>query len=313
MSRRLRVVVAVALTAFLVLAGTGIATAAWNAANSTSGSVSAAAQSMGALGGTAALDDVYLSVADAPAIATLTVTDTGATPLGYALTGTVTGTAALASQVTLSLWSPGAAGCGTAIPASGVSSAALSSPGFTLPAAARSAAPGTTVTVCAATKLAPTAIASLQGAQIVSTLTMTGNVGNWITRSSASFTQSTYKMAEASALTCQQEGWPLPTKATLSWEASPGASGTVSYRIVDASNPAVVIVSAQSARTVTLSYGALTGSSENLLLQSRDSSYGVFSAGIPLSLKQGLTHNGYAVQGLTGNGYSVTCVTPAAS
>lgn len=308
MTHHSKLALAVGLSVGLALTGTGVAVASWSTTSPATGSVTAATASTGAIGGASALDSVVYRAIATPSVATLTLTNTGVTPLSLTLTGSATGSATLPGLITLSVWAQVAGSCGTVIPTTGVTTALLSSPTFTLPAGAQSAAAGATVTFCAATALGSTTIPASQGLQVAETITLTGAIGNWTTSSSTTFGQSVYRVGNPTAPVCKQNnvsyGLLTQQAATISWTAPTVPSGTVSYSIVDASTFAVVsgvTVSGTSAQFVN---GNLNAASENLLVRAKDSALGTTSSGLAFTLSQ--------ASGLLGLiAVSASCVTPA--
>lgn len=312
MSPHSKLAIAIGLSIGLALTGTGFAFASWNTSNSAAGSVTAAAASTGALGGASALDAVVYRATGTPTVATITLSNTGVTPLALTLTGTFTGSATVAGLISLSTWARVAGSCGTVIPASGVTTALLSSTTFGLPAIAQSAAAGTTVTFCAATVLGvSTSIVASQGLQISETLTLAGAVGNWTTGSSATFSQSVYRVGNPTVAVCKQAVIPYGAllqqqSATISWTAPGVPSGTVSYTIVDATTFAAVTTVTVSGTSAVFLNGNLNAASESLLVRATDSALGTTSSGLAFTLAQS--------SGLLGLfSVAASCVTPAVS
>lgn len=297
MTFRGRLAAITGVSAFLVLAGTGIASAAWTAATSTTGTVSAAATSV-TIAGTNSLTTQYAfagAASNSPTIVrTIVVTNTGTAPLNYALAVSGVAGNALAPLVTLTLWT--SAGMCSA-PGFGNTTGTLAVPP-PLPSGALSAAPGVSFALCASTRLNSTIPAS-QGMAVTPTLTITGTVGStWTTGSSdVAFTQSVYQMVDPTSLVCTPASGK---KVTLSWTAptNTGSTGAVTYRIVDANNSSIVLVPFQSATSATVHPDDVNGATENLLVQAKEGLYGSTSAGIPITLSQA---------GGPGNSNSVNC------
>ncbi|SFI50088.1 MULTISPECIES: hypothetical protein [Microbacterium] len=226
-----------ALVTLAVLGGSGAAVASWTAAASVSATASSAsAATTLTQAGSLTTTYAYAGTSSSPVGGTLVLTNTGTTPLTYTLTTQLaTGSSsALAQKTTLSLWT---GTCGAAAPATGAVTTTLANPMPALPAAAQNLAAGTSVTVCVATKIAGTdagsSNAALQGQSVTATFTATGAVGaNWkATSTAAPLTQSVYRLAPATAITCTNGS---AGKVTLSWAAPANRpSGSVTYRVFD--------------------------------------------------------------------------------
>ncbi|WP_394771217.1 hypothetical protein [Lacisediminihabitans sp.] len=270
------------LTVFLVLAGTGVATAAWTSAASVTGSVTAATTSL-TIAGAPSLSTTYAfagTASQSPNIVrTMVVANTGTAPLTYSLFVSGVAGNALAPLVTLTLWTT-AATCSTTA-GSGATTGTIAAPP-TLPTGALSAAPGATYTLCASTSLNST-IAASQGLSVTPTLTITGTAGgSWsASASDATFTQSVYQINPVSP-TCLRSG----NVVTLSWIAPPNTSisSAVTYRVVDAFDNTIVIKPYQTGLSVQLVSGDVSGSSGSLVLQAREAEYGTSVASAPVTV-----------------------------
>lgn len=276
LTRRNRLALVAGLSVFLVLAGTGVATATWTSAASTTGSVTAATTSL-TIVGAPSLTTTYAfagTAAQSPTIVrTMVVTNTGTAPLNYSLAvGGVAGNT-LAPLVTLRLWTITGT-CSTLADLAATTGTLAAPP--PLPSGALSASPGGSYTLCVATSLNSTIFAS-QGLSVTPTITITGAVGsNWTTRvADATFTQSVYQMSNPTWLPCVQN----KNSVDLSWSAPINAvSGAiVTYRIVDLTS-GIVVVASQTGRTATIS--AMTGLTGNLSLKAEENLNGSISSGI---------------------------------
>lgn len=226
-----------ALVTLAVLGGSGAAVAAWTAAASVSASASSAtARTTLTQAGALTTTYAYTGTSSPVVGGTLVLANTGTAPLSYAMATQLGAgsSAVLAQKTTLSLWT---GTCGTTIPSAGVVTTTLANPAPALPAAAQSLAPGASVTVCLATRIsgadATTSTAALQGQTVTATFRATGSVGtNWTaTADAAPITQSVYRLAPATDLTCTNAS---AGRVTLTWTAPANRlGGTVTYRVFD--------------------------------------------------------------------------------
>ncbi len=282
LTRRNRVALIAGLCAFLVLAGTGVASAVWTSAASVTGSVTAATTSLSIVG-TPSLATTYAfagTAAQSPTIVrTMVVTNTGSAPLNYSLAVSGVAGNALAPLVKLTLWTT--TGTCSTTAGTGATSGTLAAPPA-LPSGALTAVSGGKFTLCASTSLNST-IAASQGLSVTSTLTLTGIVGvSWITTASdATFTQSVYQIIPVSP-TCVRNG----NIVTLSWTAPANTTGAsaVTYRVVDASNNSIVIKPYQAGLSVSLVASDVSGSSGTVVVQALDSQFGTGSVSLPISV-----------------------------
>ena len=285
-TRRNRFAVVAGLTAFLVLAGSGVATAAWTSAASVSGSVTAATTSL-TIVGTSSLATTYAfagTAAQSPMIVrTMVVTNTGSAPLNYSLAVSGVAGNALAPLVKLTLWT--ITGTCSTIMGIGATTGTLAAPPA-LPSAALSASPGDSYTLCAATSLNST-IAASHGLSVTPTITITGTVGSsWSSSvSDAAFTQSVYQISNPTSLTCTTGN--NSKSVTLSWTApdSIGSTANVTYQVSEAGG--TVLVPFQSGLVSVPIFWNSSGTSRTLLLQAKEDLYGTTSAGISITLLQG--------------------------
>jgi hypothetical protein len=280
LTRRNRLALISGLCAFLVLAGTGVASAVWTSAASVTGSVAAAVTSL-TVAGTPSLSTTYAfagTAAQSPTIVrTMVVTNTGSAPLNYSLAVTGVAGNALAPLVKLTLWVTTGTCATTA--GTGATSGTLAAPPV-LPSGALTATPGGKFTLCASTSLNSTIVAS-QGLTVTPTLTITGTVGTSTWTSSAAdtaFTQSVYQINPVSP-TCVRNG----NLITLSWTApaNTNSASAVTYRVVDATN-GTVITPYQVALSVSLGSNDVSGSSGSIGVQALEGQFGTSSVSLPI-------------------------------
>lgn len=291
-SRRLAVIAG--LCAFLVLAGPAVANAAWTAATSAGSSVTVATVDM-TVTGHSALSTQYKfagAATNSPVIIKpLPVTNTGTSPLNLALTvGGVSGNT-LAPLVKVTLWKSAGTTCAATIPGTGTTVGTLADLPA-LPTGSTTAAEGTAFTLCVATSLNDT-VATAQGLTVTPTFTVTGTVGTspWTTFAAGAFTQSVYKMVDATALTCTEVSSVLISQTvTLAWTAptGTGTTGTVTYRVVNADTN-TVIRSGITATNTSIAYDDLSAATTNLLIQADESQYGTTSVGLPITVTRSLS------------------------
>jgi hypothetical protein len=292
-----RAAVAAGLVAFFVLAGTGVATAAWQASTSVNSSVTAATVKMTLTAASGSLGTLY-SFTGTPPTPTATVvtvvkgvalTNTGTAPLNYSLfTSIAAGNTLPTTAVRVFLWTTTGT-CSTTIGA-GSTSGSLAGP-LNMPLAAASAVPGAAFTLCIGTNLTTT-VAVSQGLTITPTFTVTGKVGTspWTTSTAdAVFTQSVYQMSNPGSLTCTAAS--NSKSVTLSWTApfATGSTGNVTYQIIEASG--AVLVPFQSGLVSGQISWDSSGPSRTLLLQAKEDLYGSTSTGISITLSQGTQGN----------------------
>ena len=282
LTRRNRLALIAGLCAFLVLAGTGVASAVWTSAASVTGSVTAATTSL-TIVGTPSLATTYAFAGSADQSPTvvrgMVVTNTGSAPLSYFLAVSGVAGNSLAPLVKLTLWTT--TGTCSTTAGTGATSGTLAAPPA-LPSGALTAISGAKFTLCATTSLNST-IAASQGLSVTPTFTLTGTVGvNWITSTSdAAFTQSVFRINPVSP-TCVRNGNPV----TLSWTAPANTTGAsaVTYRVVDASDNSIGIKPYQEGLSVSLVASDLSGSSGSVVVQALESQFGTSSVSPPVSL-----------------------------
>ena len=291
LTRRNRLALISGLCAFLVLAGTGVASAVWTSAASVAGSVTAATAAL-SIQGANALDTKYAFAgvaSNSPTIVrTMVIKNTGTAPLGYALSISGVAGNTLAPLVKLTLWTT--TGTCSTTAGTGATTGTLALPPA-LPSDALSAAPGTSFTLCASTSLNSTIVAS-QGLTVTPTLTITGTVGTSTWTSSAAdtaFTQSVYQMSNPASLTCTAAS--NSKSVILRWTApfATGSTGKVSYQIIE-SGGAVLVPFQSGLVSGQISWDS-SGPSRILLLQAKEDLYGSTSTGISITLTQGIQGN----------------------
>lgn len=278
--------VAAALVAGASIGGSGVAQADWTTAAIGSSASSSAATTSVTVGSLAGLSTAYkFPIASAsPAIITaVLLSNTGTAPLAYTLsTVSTTGTLSPAS-VTLTLWASAGSTCAATIPGTGSTVGTLAAPP-TLPAGAATGAPTTSITLCAATTLGTTVLAS-RGQSLSATLRVTGKVGtNWTATATApAFTQSVFTLLAPGNTTCTALGGLLGV--TISWAAPAGTvtGDTVTYQIIRDSNGAVVRAG-QSATSVTLYSSDVVGGNSAFHVLASTAVYGMTSVGASFSV-----------------------------
>jgi hypothetical protein len=282
----------VLVAALVAMTGTA-AGAYWTAASVSLSSTATAARASATLSGTAGLQKEFkftgLGTASTPTIAPLVFANTGTAPLVVTLTVAGVISNPLAPNVALTFWAGAAGACAATIPSSGTTVGTLAAPPA-LPAAFGSVAAGTTVTLCAATRLSTT-VALSQGQTVTPVFTLTGTVGaNWTAPApGAAFTQSVYRVPDPTPVTCVDGTGLSSGVVTLSW---PTATGATTYRVVKTDGS--VVKASSAARSVTvngleLGLGSILGpGSVAVLVQSMDSTYGTTSAGTPVNLRYSL-------------------------
>lgn len=182
----LRPAVAIGLAVFLVATGTLAGNAYWSATTSKAATATAAAVGSASTGADA-LTVAYVHafapggiVSVGATTKSVTIKNTGATPLNYSVS--VTGGSA---AVTLQLWKQGATcASSTAVPTNATAGTLAAPP--SMPTDATSAAAGASIYLCVRTTLTGELTVA-----IAPSISFTGRVGdNWSATSSATFTQS---------------------------------------------------------------------------------------------------------------------------
>lgn len=285
MIRRRSIAAIAAVATVMLLAGGGTAAAYWNASVSMSATASSTTVAT-AVAQSGELNTTYRYSGSTSTTATgaLTITNSGGAPLTYTLANQVTGSATLAQKTALILWT---GTCGATIPTTGAVSTTLADRAPALPAAARSLAPGATVTVCVATRVSGTDAAStnaaLQGQTVTTSFAVTGAVGtSWTTTAStAAITQSVYRLEAPTNVTCA-DGY---RSAVLSWNAPANrpAGAAVTYRVYDTATGATVgsVSSANATASITLDgYSLGRNGTYTLAIEAKD---GVSGTTAPVS------------------------------
>lgn len=284
MTRRRLLVPIVAIATFVALASGGAAAAAWLASATVTAQASSAtvATTLTQTGGLTTTYR-YAGTASPTARGTLAIANTGRAPLTYTLASQTTGSAALAQKTTLQLWT---GTCGTTPPSTGVITTTLADPAPALPAGARTIAPGATVTVCLATRISGTdasaANAALQGQSVTVAFRVSGAVGShWTaTAESAPFTQTAYRIDQATALTCTGSRWG---EVTLAWTAPANrvAGSPVTYRVFDTASGDTVDTVTADAATASVALGGYDlprNGTFALAVEARDATSGTTAA-----------------------------------
>lgn len=175
---RHRLAVVVGLAVFLVLTGTGVATALWTTAATTTAPATAGRLTVG-LAGTAGLTTQNITTTKHTSPVELTLHNTSSVPVTYNLklgrnTGTLT-----ATEIQLVLWEREGTACPTTIPATGTTTGTLADPP-PVPAAIRTGQPGSTTALCAATRFTGTLFGSADRS-LTATLGLIGRLTdtNW--------------------------------------------------------------------------------------------------------------------------------------
>ncbi|MCR2815520.1 hypothetical protein [Microbacterium jiangjiandongii] len=271
-----------ALVTLAVLGGSGVAVAAWSASASLTATASAATPATTiAQGGALTTTYQYTGTSSTAVSGSLSIKNTGGTPLSYSLATDLTGSPALAQKTTLALWTGNCAG---AVPADAVKTT-LANPAPALPAAARSLASGASVVVCVATRIegrdSATSNAMLQGQSVTAAFRVTGAVGtSWTaTATTGTVTQSVYQLAAAGAVTCKKDsvfGFPA---VELTWNAPVNrpAGAEITYEVVDTTTDSVlkVVRASGAAAAVTIEGKHLDGNGAHAIaIRAKEGAYG---------------------------------------
>lgn len=248
MIRRRSLAAVAAIATLVLLAGAGTAAASWNATAALTASASSTTIAT-ALGQSGQLNTTYRYSGSTSTAATgaLTITNSGGAPLAYSLVNQTSGSASLAQKTALVLWT---GTCGATIPSSGTVSTTLADRAPALPAAAQSVAPGSSVTVCVATRIdgpdATSTNATLQGQTVTAAFSVTGAVGtSWTTTATtAAITQSVYRIEAPTAVSCANGN----RSVVIGWNAPANRAGaSVTYRVFDTGNTAATLAGVTSA------------------------------------------------------------------
>ncbi len=295
--RLLRLTLGVFVVVFLVGAANIGAAALWTApALPLAATANVATATVSAGGGSATTFEYKFSAAtlpanQSPAIVPFTFQNTGTSPLTFGVAVTTTGTHP-ATAVSLTYWlGTGAAGvCAASVPGSGTTVGTLASTP-SLPGAFSSVAPGTTLTLCAATRLS-TSVAQSQGLSLTASFALTGSVGLWTATAGTTpgFTQSVYRIGPPTDLQCANVtilgvgdvarfSWAQVTGATT-YTVSRTVSGTTTVITTVAqpsgsTRPQVDIGSVQLGLSTVLSAGSIP-----ITITANETTYGTTSTGV---------------------------------
>lgn len=253
MTRRHVLGTVAALVTLAVLGGSGAAAAVWTTSTTVTATASSAVPAT-TLTQAGALTTTYQYTGASSGVVygSLTIKNTGSTPLSYGLTSEVTrinpaGAAnTLADKTVLRLWT---GTCSGTVPSNAIKTT-LANRAPALPAAAQKLDPGKEAVVCIATSIAgvnstdPTSTnAALQGQSVTAVFRVTGAVGtSWTaTATAAAVTQSVYQLAAAGAVTCV-DATGLFRRVVLSWAAPANrpARSEVTYEVVDTATGNVI-------------------------------------------------------------------------
>ncbi|MCR2827892.1 hypothetical protein [Microbacterium sp. zg.Y909] len=271
-----------ALVTLAVLGGSGAAVAAWSAnaaVNATASSASPATTI--AQSGALTTTYQYTGTSSTAVLGSLTIKNTGGTPLSYSLATDVTGSSTLAAKTTVRLWTGNCAG---AAPADAVTTT-LANPAPTLPTAARAVAAGVTATICVATRVegrdAGSSNAALQGQSVTAAFRVTGAVGtSWTaTATTGSVTQSVYQLAAAGAVTCKKDSVFGFRAVELTWNAPVNrpAGAEITYEVVDTTTDSVlkIVRASGSGAAVTIEGKHLDGNGAHAVaIRAKEGAYG---------------------------------------
>ncbi|WP_368499421.1 hypothetical protein [Herbiconiux sp. A18JL235] len=233
------------------------AAALWSAAPvPLAATVNAATATVSASGGSGTTFEYKFSTAtlppnQTPAIVPFTFQNTGTSPLAFAVGVTTSGTLS-AANVSLTYWlGTGAAGvCASSVPGTGTSVGTLASTP-SLPSAFSAVAPGTTLTLCAATKLSTT-VAQSQGQSLTASFALTGTAGLWTATAGTTpgFTQSVYRIGPPTALQCANVTIiGVGDVARFSWAQVPSATSYTVSRTVSGTTTVITTVAQPSGST----------------------------------------------------------------
>jgi cellulose 1,4-beta-cellobiosidase len=277
-STRSRVVAALGVVVFLVLAGAGAANATWTALAGTASASASATSATVTMSDLSALNTTYnYTGSTSPiVIAPVTIKNTGGAPLSYVLTSSNTNPT-LAAKIKAWIWLQAGSTCGTTTVGTAGTLAALPA----LPAGATSAGQGVQFVVCVATQLTGTVAAST-GQSVQANLTISGTVGtSWQATAGSSTTQSVFQAADVTGIGCVTTSSLLNSTATVSWTRVPAATGYTVYN-----GTTVVATLASTVSSITLTSGGTnpvsTATSVRIVANYAG---GVSSAGVTVALE----------------------------
>ena len=224
---RNKAAIALALTLFLVLAGTGVGNAFWSAQVKTTSGVLA-----GTIGieqsGFASLQMAYTATA-LVAAAPITVRNTGTITAPYALTLGAQAANSLASGVTVRTWVIGSAGECTA---SAIPSGATNSNWTNVPPMAGTLAPSQTTMYCVLTSITAAQQTSLAAMSTVATLSLVSTLGAWSASApAATATQTVIDTAGPGTPGAPSASATTNTQTTLTWAACSDNVGVTGYEV----------------------------------------------------------------------------------
>lgn len=212
-----RSLLTVALAVFLVLAGSGVATAYWSTHATVNATVSAAAAGSLSQTGFESLAMTYSAPSTLRVTTAVTVTNTGASEVTYALAlGRQSGNA-LSSAVLIRSWTVASAGlCTNHAAESGVVTAGSWD---SMPATTGSLAPAASSVVCHRMSITASQASSLMGQSMVGTLTLTSS-NAWSAPVAATIIQKVADTTPPSAPVGLTATGTTSSRTTLSWSPS---------------------------------------------------------------------------------------------
>ncbi|MEX1079016.1 MAG: hypothetical protein WED09_07915 [Homoserinimonas sp.] len=271
MKRATRVGLVVALTVFLVAAGTGVSYALWATTAATTADVKTARVELTIDGSAVApLSAAYRP--GEPVTAPVTVTNGGSVLLSYTVGAAATAEGTLTSDITIDIWEVATgADCTAASVISGpVWSGTLAGLSIT-PTGSLDAAESQVL--CVRTALAASATAAQQGQVAAATLTFTGSNG-WQSAASVAFNPSVFVVPNTALLASGGcVGDSSDKKITLAWQDVPGTSGYRLYFTPDVSTSVPAPVPpADPYMSVTSTSATISGENFNTVKGSSDGS-----------------------------------------
>jgi hypothetical protein len=220
---RNRVIIAFGVVLFLVLAGTGTASALWSSLSGVGGTVSAAKMGITQTGFEGLSADYNVNTTTAiQKLVPVTVTNTGTTTSKYSLVMRGTTPNAIATSTSVqSKPATSAANCvGMTV------STAYNWTNF--PELKGELAPGASAVHCVQTTITAAAVKANAGISMTATLTLTASVGTWKVTDDGTATQASRDTDAPSAPAVTVSG-TTATSTTLTWKASTDNVGVVGY------------------------------------------------------------------------------------
>lgn len=224
---RSRAAIVIGVVVFLVLAGTGAATAVWTAnggslsATTTPGDLSITQT------GFTSLANVYSS-SNLTDTAPLSITNAGTVPASYTMVVQATSANNLANATTIAAWIVSAASACTSATATGTGLTATAGTGIN---ATVSIPVGDTDVYCVRTSITSSYAAANSTGSDTLRATLTSSLGNWSSNSTADAAQSLADSTAPTVPTNLTATAPTTTTAVLTWTASTDAIGVTGYRI----------------------------------------------------------------------------------